>query len=224
MISKQQQSRKNAFTLVELLATMGILVLMMLFLFQFVFSAESAWSRTSSNTRVYENARIAMDLIQRDLKSAIVSDFPGQEIPFYADSDGIVFVSATGIPSSGAESKLTEISYREDNGFLYRRSVSDSDDPDWDFYGETSDGWESTTSGDDELIGGVDDFRMLAYDSDGDLIDPSGDATKTSSLPAYVMIELSIFDENLMDQPEDVRDARKEESLRTFTKIVYLGN
>ena len=207
MISSQQKKRTNQFTLVELLAAMGILVVMMLFIFQFINAAETAWSQTGSNTRVYENARVAFDLISRDLKSAIASDIPGREIPF--STSPVAFVSATNLTgNSNTKSKLCEIRYNLNSNTLKRQCVNDQN-AGWDFYGKTGSSWIPPGTGGDEIIKGVDDFNMTAHWNGG----------KTpGTLPDYVEIELSLFDEN---KPEG---ADENESLRTFTKIVYLGN
>ena len=62
------------FTLVELMIAMAVLVIMMGFLFQFIISAQRLWSASNNNDILFEQAQLCFDLLEKDLKAAIVQD------------------------------------------------------------------------------------------------------------------------------------------------------
>lgn len=74
------------FTLIELMIAMTVLVIMMGFLFQFTISAQRLWSASNNNDVLFEQAQLCFDLIEKDLKAAIVQDAtrnPGRGVPYY---------------------------------------------------------------------------------------------------------------------------------------------
>jgi type II secretory pathway pseudopilin PulG len=75
--------KTRRYTLVEILVAMAILVIMMSFLFQFVIGAQRIWSASTRTASVFDKAQIVFDVIETDLKNAIVSDDPGRELPLY---------------------------------------------------------------------------------------------------------------------------------------------
>ncbi len=74
---------KRHFTLIELMAAMVVLLIMMGFLFHFIISSQNLWSASERNARIYENAQVFFDLLDRDLGGVMVSKVPGQEIGFW---------------------------------------------------------------------------------------------------------------------------------------------
>ena len=58
---------KHCFTLLELLVSMGVFAILMLALMQFFSSAQTIWTTSNAKTDMYENAKIAMNLIAADL-------------------------------------------------------------------------------------------------------------------------------------------------------------
>jgi len=193
--------KRNGFTLVEMVVAMAVLVILMLLLFRFLAGAQQAWSLSKANTRVYENARVALELIRRELLTAVASNESGRQIPFQAGNP-CTFISATNISStsSGPDCKLTEVRYHQSSDTLYREAT--------DFGG---------TSADEEVVNGVDSFSMACFDSSGSLFTGS-----SNELPAFVQVSITLFDEALMDLPAEVQAARKPETMRTFTKIIFL--
>jgi hypothetical protein len=71
------------YTLVEIMVAMAILVIMMGFLFHFVIGAQRVWSATTRSSAVFDKAQIVLDVLENDLRNALVSDEPGREIPVY---------------------------------------------------------------------------------------------------------------------------------------------
>ncbi len=225
--TKKQERDRQCFTLVELLAAMAIFVILMAVMFEFLGGAQQVWSLSKSNAKIYENARVAMDLISRDIQSAVTSDFPGQEIPFYYDKDQRqpTMVSATNLTISGSRAKLAEVTYEtnSDNQLVREVACDNGSSPTyWDFYGDTASptpAWvnndPSATSCDTALIvDGVKSASIICY-RDGAEIPASPDTeTNTTVLPNYAEISLTLFDP---DVPEQNRDKTQ----RTFTRTVY---
>ena len=153
----------GSFTLLELIVSMAVFTLLMYTLLLFFDSAQKAWVQTSHRGAIYENTRVAFDLIERD----IVSVFYEQDrIPFWHKgvtdatwgnnrNEMLCFVSNTNTPPNGnCISKLCEIKYQlhyptdfndADIGWLMRSAtgdhlVADIDHPDgvantkWNFY------------------------------------------------------------------------------------------
>ncbi|MEO0454117.1 MAG: prepilin-type N-terminal cleavage/methylation domain-containing protein [Verrucomicrobiota bacterium] len=66
--------RRNAFTLVELLVTMGVLSILMLLLFSFFDQAAKGWNRSEQKIDAYREVRAAFHYLRRDLQSMVVSE------------------------------------------------------------------------------------------------------------------------------------------------------
>ena len=223
---------RSRFTLIELLVAMAVLAVLMLMLFQFFGAAQEVWSQSSTNTRIYENARIAMELVERDLQTSVASNATDRQIPFFAgDSDtSTVMVSATDLRSSDAESKLCEVRYYFDSdaNTLYRESVCDQD-AEWDFYGKHSgnvadsnsngiDDWgDNANATPQEIIKGVNAFQITFPTL-------SGTPKTVNTLPPFAQISLTVFDEKLMELKDELGNAwqnRVSETERSFSKTVF---
>jgi type II secretory pathway pseudopilin PulG len=209
--------RKNSFTLVEMLASMAILVILMGFLFQFLSSAQRAWSLIETNTRIYENARVALDLITRDLQCAVASDTEDEEIPFYYATGQPTFVSATPLPYDNPDSRLCEITYSfnpTDND-LERQCISDANASNkWgDFFSLAATDWHDNGTVDKEkVINGVEAMTITCYQGTSEM----ADTTNFTVLPDYALVSLTLYD------PKTV-EAKRGATKRTFTKIITFG-
>ncbi|MFA6293676.1 MAG: hypothetical protein WC637_17950 [Victivallales bacterium] len=122
---KNNKFTKAHFTLIELMAAMGVFAIIMLVMLTFFSSAQKAWTNCINRGQIYENARIAMDLIARDLQCAY---YEKDKVPFwhkgytnyravalaYAayDQEALCFVSATNVAPDGCKSKICEIKYQ----------------------------------------------------------------------------------------------------------------
>jgi type II secretion system protein J len=218
---------------VELLAAIAILILLMYMLFRFISSAQTAWSLTTSSTEVYEKARIAFDVITRDLQSAVArsNDMPGRHIRFKQTAgDELTFVSCTNpsaTPTNFALSDFCEVGYQLDT-YTLERALVDSTDPSWNIY-ETN---PSPSTADDQggfqkVIGGVLSLAFVCYD---DTMTPhtwSGMDYETT-LPFAVQVSMRIMDDqsfkkwrNLTGTPQAELE---DKAARSFTKMVFLGN
>ena len=84
----------QAFTLVELLAAMAVLAMLMAAIFGIFNQTSKAWLLAENRTETFQGARLAMDMISRDLESAIVGThtnsagpIPVTSIPFITFKD-----------------------------------------------------------------------------------------------------------------------------------------
>ena len=94
MLNKNRTAKKRAFTLVEIMVTMAILVVMMSFLFQYVIGAQRIFTSSNRQAVLFDDAQIVLGLMENDLQNMVVSNEPGREIPMfynngsYTDADG----------------------------------------------------------------------------------------------------------------------------------------
>jgi len=236
---QRRAARRRHFTLIELLAAMSVLVVLMFVLFRFFGSAEKAWSASEGNTRIYENARIAFEVITRDLQSAIASSRDGQKVPFYvwtaadgttngANGERLSFVSRVE-PNTTAKSDICEVAYAWKTDFTgaslpynyWLRRVRDGDDDNtnWDFFNKTGSEtpkWYDTHGAFQKVIPGVTNLSFTCLDSAGAaMVGP----VNSNKLPASVLVSLTLVDEKLVNAPDVVKDKTK----RTFTKTIFLG-
>jgi len=212
--------RVARFTLVELLVALVVLAILMMVLFRFFNAAQNVWTLSAANMRLYQNARAALDLVEQDFKSVVLSDQPGAQIGLYrhgVGNDRLTFVSAVG-DSPAYASELVEVSYRHVPGTrtLERREVGDNVTPAsaWDFLGLSAN-WQNT-AGDatfHEVIGGVEAVEMTAYDRGGNLL-----AAGNHVDVARISVELTLVDEGL-----PAGDPRLARTRRVFTKTVFLS-
>ncbi len=115
------------FTLIEMIVAMGVFSVLLVIMLSFFGSAQRAWSDSSAIGEVYENARIAMDLMARDIQSAYYEADTAGEIPFWhrgrMDSvwganyepyynECLSFISVTDPPNSNCSTKLCEVEYQ----------------------------------------------------------------------------------------------------------------
>lgn len=232
------------FTLIELLAAMAVLLLLMVMLFTFFASAQRAWSATETNTRIFENARLAFEIVGRDLQSAVCSQTTLQEIPFLigqhdanGNTDKIAFVSSRTPPGTGATGNcapdLAEVNYElgtAANAMRLRRGLTYYGSPPspsgWDFYRKTAATdatglWASTNLAANyhTIIAGVESLSFRCYDATGTLLGNNTAVTMLNQLPQVITVTITLVDEQKASAPTIVRDRTK----RTFTKVIYVG-
>ena len=122
MINKNRKyTTKRNFTLIEVLAAMAVFVVLVSVMMQFFTSARNLWLASNRRTDLYSNAGIALDMMTRDLQSALYNnDNSNQGIyPFwfrtYNQSGDAVkelnFITATDLKPSGAKSDICELRY-----------------------------------------------------------------------------------------------------------------
>ena len=214
--------KKSNFTLLELIISMGIFVIL-LFIISIIFtSAQRVWTQSAAKMEVFENARVAMDMMTRDLQS-ITSRFNGYETPFwYKPQSGtdaysnelINFVASVPEYSEPCEIKY-QLYYRNnlsDNyvGFLNRSITNNRPDPKWNF----TDNFTAGLSGSDNaftanndsnfwpqgggLIQHVTELTFICYDETGAPIDGIVSTNDPDDLiiPFSVEISLTLLDKH----------------------------
>lgn len=122
----------NAFTLIELVAAMGVFAILMCILLTFFDTAQRAWMESMHMNTIYGNSRIMFDLIERDIQSSF---YEKEKTPFWhkgeTNSDWgayrnelLAFVGVTSLAHNINDSKLCEMKYQ----LYYSTSHNDSND------------------------------------------------------------------------------------------------
>jgi len=231
-----RQRYQHCFTLIEMLAAMAIFVVIMFALFRFMVSAQQVWSMTNSSAEVYNNARIAMDLIGRDLQGAVArsndwwkADGEGKDITFDASSAKLLFVTVGEPASKYATSNIIEVGYRldPDNITTLQRRLRDNKDDNWGPYGDRDSFASDPAPEPDEDTGDTGDTDWQ------DIIDAVIGLEFTvfnpdnNPLPDLVQVELTLLDRNAMKLYDKLtgaaRDRIVERHARTFTRTFFLG-
>ncbi len=156
MLNKNRTAKKRAFTLVEIMVTMAILVVMMSFLFQYVIGAQRIFTSSNRQAVLFDDAQIVLGLMENDLQNMVVSNEPGREIPMFYEKG--TFSSKTYhilmMVTSGESTKLDNSEeetlvgyylviycYCEEDEKLYRVAIDNKTALDetnlkpWNFYG-----------------------------------------------------------------------------------------
>ncbi|MCP4180028.1 MAG: hypothetical protein GY756_19880 [bacterium] len=120
----RQKNKKKFFTLLELMISLGVLSLIILISMQFLNTSQKVWHFAADRQNSSVNARIALNMITRDLQCIYYGD-NSNYVPFWhchpqsATTWGayrnelLAFVSATPVPSNDdCTSDLYEIKYQ----------------------------------------------------------------------------------------------------------------
>lgn len=145
-----QPNRVKAFTLIELSISIAIFLVIIAIVMQFFGTAKSVWSISESKRQAFEDGRIALDIISRDLHSIYYTE---NSAPFWFksktttgewyDSQSINFISLIDITDDiGSSSGMYEIKYflwypengitSDSDGWLMRGITGDAS-PKWNY-------------------------------------------------------------------------------------------
>lgn len=160
------------FTLTELVVTMAVFVILLAVLLRFYGTAYKATSSSSEQSMIFENARIAMDLMTRDVQCAY---YKNGVTPFWHHAavgsswgeyrnELLAFIAATSLRPNDESTKICKIKYQKyystntttsNFGWLRRSVTGDKDNdgntnPKWNFYNNFIVGYttEDTPGGD----------------------------------------------------------------------------
>ena len=192
MLNKNRTAKKRAFTLVEIMVTMAILVVMMSFLFQYVIGAQRIFTSSNRQAVLFDDAQIVLGLMENDLQNMVVSNEPGREIPMFYEKG--TFSSKTYhilmMVTSGESTKLNNSEeetlvgyylviycYCEEDEKLYRVAIDNKHalgptlnlEP-WDFFGLDFIG-DATTSEKQAIIAKYASGIVTKMTSDYELMD-----------------------------------------------------
>gem|GEM_PF-1789623 len=219
----QAAARRCRFTLIEMLLAMTVLVVVVLLLFRFFANLQTAWTSSMNTTALYGNARATLDVVTRDLRSALAvsDDIPGQHICFNQPNDTALWFVTAGEPPAGASCGLVEVGYRwQDHQF--QRAFVDETNGAWNIYG-------ARDSADDQagyqpVVGGVMDLSFVCYDANMQAYRPN----QATALPKVLSVAVTLMDEHSFKLwqrlPTDRQTALEQKVCRTFRKSIFLGN
>ena len=237
---KSSQKVKQNFTLIELVTALGVFSVIMLVMMNMFSAAQKVWTTSNAKNEVFENANIALNLIETDLQGSIYTQ---NLTPFanFSTSDKIAFISETSIPPNDlCTNNTSEIQYKigtgtttgNMKGWIYRSAVGDkttsgTDDSRFDYKDWASSGSTSIFNSAPwtKVIPYVTELKFSTYkQSTAGLVQISPSDTDFTNFPLIVIIKLTILDKNSWLKYEssgnsDILDNNK----RTFTKVVYLG-
>lgn len=136
MTVSKSTTKRGGFTLVEVLVASFITVILLMMLFRVLFGAMNAWQSGSSRLQTNSDARLALDMIARDLQSMVVRQTSYDQEWLYAGPETLsnvpygVAINNTWLmffaPSldrpSGQEGDIVALSYRSE----FQDPLSDS--------------------------------------------------------------------------------------------------
>jgi len=127
---KFRRNTEAGFTLLELLAAMGVLAVMIVMLFAAFSEASRAWLIAENRVETFTQARAALDLMSRELSQAITTS----NMSFLGSTTNIAFIAPINtIPGDVVD--LQEVVYRWTGTNLERQATPFSAPGGvWDFY------------------------------------------------------------------------------------------
>jgi type II secretory pathway pseudopilin PulG len=117
---KRKSYKIFKFTLIELITAMALFSVLMLIMMRFFGEAQKAWTESSKRSMVFDNAKIAMDLISRDLQCVMYTENDASSLfPFWHENSGrINFMTVTNVRSEAASSSICEVKYARSDGTI----------------------------------------------------------------------------------------------------------
>lgn len=95
-----------AFTLVEIMVAVGMLMLIMSFLFQFVLGSQRLWSASDHTGQVFDNAQLVMDMLGQDVRNLQYANQIGRSRPFYYADEGLSTITFEGKALPASKTKM----------------------------------------------------------------------------------------------------------------------
>jgi type II secretory pathway pseudopilin PulG len=173
--SSSATSSEAGFTILELLASMTLLLLMVGFLAVVFNAASTAWRQGEHDVDRAQTARATVDLLARDLSQAIVST----NLPFYGNVNSVAFVAPVNNDPNAAD--LAEVVYVLENAqapYKLVRRLTTSANLNWDVYSNPGN-WPATTEFESVVSDAIINFSLTYYYANG-LLTPT-----TGSVPSF---------------------------------------
>ena len=238
---KRRGCSSSFFTIIELIAAMAVFAVIMLVMMKFFGSAQKAWTGSAAKSQIFEDAKLAMEMMSRDLQSAI---YVQNITPFanYSGEDRIALISATSMKQNDKCLPTSEVQYKLDpsDGFLYRSVIGNKNDDGSDNTYSSANpagtfnymAWPSPISDPfndadwHEVIPYVTELEFKTYRMNGSVLEPILESdTDFTNFPKMVIIKMSLIDKNsYLKWQESGNDDIKTASQRTFTKMIFLGD
>lgn len=132
MLLKRRKLRLCCFTLLELLVSMGVFAILMLALMQFFTSAQSIWTRSNTRYDMYDNARLALNLMATDLQCLYYDDYKTNAKYFDVSGSDDKWTLSLATQRSDSSSACTSLvlvyyQYDKEKGTLSFKQVTDYD-------------------------------------------------------------------------------------------------
>jgi type II secretion system protein J len=117
---KLMSEKEGAFTLIEIMVSCAIVVILAGALYQIFLGSSAAWQKGEARTRMYQNARLILDLMNREIRASFISR-GDPHLVFKGNESFLTFVSASNIPNTTGEYDLRQIEYSLSQERLLRR-------------------------------------------------------------------------------------------------------
>lgn len=104
------RKKKEAFTLIEVVIATFILAFLMIVLHHTFWASSSAWKKGDARLKMYQNARVCLDLMSREIRCALIS--PGNSrLVFKGEENALSYISTFHKPDKQSEFDLCQVSY-----------------------------------------------------------------------------------------------------------------
>jgi len=104
------REKKESFTLIEVVIATSILTFLMVVLHHLFWASSSAWKKGDARLKMYQNARVCLDVMSREIRCALIS--PGNShLIFKGAEDTLSYISTFHKPDEQGEFDLCEVSY-----------------------------------------------------------------------------------------------------------------
>ena len=212
--------RRRAFTLLELLLAATLIVVIALLSFKFFANLQNVWRHSAGRTTTHEDARLALELLARDLQRAVAhaDDLPGLNILINQPSSTQLWFVTDAAADSTVSCSFVEVGYRLTEDRLERAFVDQSCSA-WNIYGNRDDAHEQ--GGYQTVIDGVVGLRFVCYDGQYVVTTPD----QTYQMPTLIEVRLSLLDAQDLARwralPVADRPAFEKRAARTFWKTVH---
>ena len=221
-------TKKQRFSLVELIVSMSVLTIIMLALVNFYSAAQNGWTNSAKRSEMYENASAIFNIISRDIQTICYNE----KYPYHqGTTSSLSFMSSTQMAPSGKyESPYFEVHYVLSSGWFSRACVADKDSN-----GNASSAWNPTNSSwyaSPDPSTDSDSYRKIAPGITTLTFtgkNKTGGSTSSNELPAYLTVEIEMMDKNNLAAYNAITNSTAQSAFKTknakkFTKTYYLGD
>ena len=219
------------YSLIELLAAMTVFAVLMLALMQFLSSAQKIWTGSNAKNIMFEDARIAMNLMARDLNEIFYTEsLGGFSLDTTGDNKMAFSTRIDGKPNPSCKSNIAIVTWEYDstNNLLKRQvkgDVAGAIVPAYSSLGYSTIAAELSPANSTEVIERVVGFSIGAYKKSTDF--SSSDSTIGGGyIPSLVTLSISLLDKNSYDKWKASGElaAIKNNNMRTFSKYIFIGD